>query len=122
MTGSRTTIPEWELLKLRAITDGPTVQQREQALEEYLQERERRHRYARVRNSRDSQRRTLVGAHMPLEEAERVTWLATLEGMSTTAYVKRAIEQAGRQTLKEPKDVEQDWQDNEPFAVTVRRP
>ena len=121
MTGSRTTIPEWELLKLRAITDGPTVQQREQALEEYLQERERRHRYARVRNSRDSQRRTLVGAHMPLEEAERVTWLATLEGMSTTAYVRRALELAGRQTLRQPvRDPDQDG--GGAFAVTVRRP
>lgn len=108
-------------MRLRAITDGPTVQQREQALAEYLQERERRHRYARVRNSRDSQRRTLVGAHMPLEEAERVTWLATLEGMSTTAYVKRAIEQAGRQTLRQPvRDPDQDG--GGAFAVTVRRP
>ena len=121
MRGSRTTIPEWELMRLRAITDGPTVQQREQALAEYLQERERRHRYARVRNGRDSQRRTLVGAHMPMEEAERVTWLATLEGMSTTAYVRRALELAGRQTLKQPPS-EPHWQDEGPVAVTVRRP
>lgn len=108
-------------MRLRAITDGPTVQQREQALAEYLQERERRHRYARVRNGRDSQRRTLVGAHMPMEEAERVTWLATLEGMSTTAYVRRALELAGRQTLKQPPS-EPHWQDEGPVAVTVRRP
>lgn len=121
MRGSRTTIPEWELLKLRAITDGPTVQQREQALEQYLQERERRKRYARVRDARDSQRRTLVGAHMPLEEAERVTWLANLEGISTTAYVKRALELAGRQTVKQPPS-EPHWEDEGPAAVTVPRP
>lgn len=121
MTGSRTTIPEWELLKLRAITDGPTVEAREEALAAYLQERERRKRYARVRNARDGQRRTLVGAHMPLEEAERVTWLATLEGMSTTAYVKRALELAGRQTLRQPPS-EPHWEDEGPVAVTVPRP
>lgn len=67
-------------------------------------ERERRRRYARVRNARDSQRRTLVGAHMPLEEAERVAWLANIEGLSTTAYVKRALELAGRQTMHEASD------------------
>lgn len=121
MTGSRTTIPEWELLKLRAITDGPTVEAREEALAAYLQERERRKRYARVRDTRDSQRRTLVGAHMPLEEAERVTWLANLEGMSTTAYVKRALELAGRQTLRQPPS-EPRWEDEGPVAVTVPRP
>lgn len=120
MRGSRTTIPEWELLKLRAITDGPTVQDREAALEAYLQERERRKRYARVRDARDRQRRTLVGAHMPLEEAERVAHLADLDGISVTAYVKRALEQAGRQTMKEP-PWEPNWEDDGPFAVTVRR-
>lgn len=121
MRGSRTTIPEWELLKLRAITDGPTVQDREAALEAYLQERERRKRYARVRDARDRQRRTLVGAHMPLEEAERVTWLANLEGLSTTAYVRRALEAAGQQTMKEAETIAQDgdwgW-----AATTVSRP
>lgn len=121
MSGSRTTIPEWELMHLRAIADGPTVQDREQALTLYLAERERRRRYARVRNARDSQRRTLVGAHMPLEEAERVAWLANIEGLSTTAYVKRALELAGRQTVRNAYAVAQDgdwgW-----AATTVPRP
>lgn len=108
-------------MRLRAITDGPTVQQREQAMAEYLQERERRKRYARVRNSRDRQRRTLVGAHMPWEQAERVAHLADLDGISVTAYVKRALELAGRQTMKEP-PWEPNWEDDGPFAVTVRRP
>lgn len=94
MSGGRTTIPEWELKQLRAITDGPTVQQREAALLDYLTERERRKRYARVRNARDRQRRTLVGAHIPREEAELVSWLANQEDLSTTAFVKLALRQA----------------------------
>ena len=94
MSGGRTTIPEWELKRLRAITDGPTVQQREAALLDYLTERERRKRYARVRNARDRQRRTLVGAHIPREEAELVSWLADKEDLSTTAFVKLALRQA----------------------------
>lgn len=81
-------------MRLRAITDGETVQQREAALLNYLAERERRKRYARVRNARDRQRRTLVGAHIPREEAELVAWLANQEDLSTTAFVKLAIRQA----------------------------
>lgn len=79
-------------MRLRAITDGQTVQQRERALMDYLDERERRKRYARVRNTRDRQRRTLIGAHVPQEEAERVAILANAAGMSTTAFVRRAVE------------------------------
>lgn len=101
MRGGRTTIPEWELKQLRAITDAPTVAEREQALAAYRTERERRLRYARVRDAGDRQRRTLVGAHMPLEEAERVAHLADIAGMSVTAYVKRAIREAGRRTMAE---------------------
>lgn len=81
-------------MRLRAITDGETVQQREAALLNYLAERERRKRYARVRNARDRRRRTLVGAHIPREEAELVAWLADREDLSTTAFVKLAIRQA----------------------------
>lgn len=88
-------------MRLRSITDGPTVQDREAALEAYLQERERRKRYARVRDARDRQRRTLVGAHMPLEEAERVAILARAAGMSTTAYVRRALEINAMQLARE---------------------
>lgn len=99
VNGGRTTIPEWEIRQLRSITDAPTVGEREQALEAYLAERERRSRYAAVRNRRDRQRRTLVGAHMPWEEAERVAHLADVAGMSVTAYVKRALQQAGEGTM-----------------------
>ena len=81
-------------MRLRAITDGETVQQREAALLNYLAERERRKRYARVRNARDRQRRTLVGAHIPREEAELVAWIADKEDLSTTAFVKLALHQA----------------------------
>lgn len=95
-------------MRLRAITDGETVQQREAALLNYLAERERRKRYARVRNARDRQRRTLVGAHIPREEAELVAWLANQEDLSTTAFVKLAIRQAMersdtyRETMRKP--------------------
>lgn len=105
-------------MQLRSITDAPTVQQREAALADYLSERERRKRYARVRNHRDRQRRTLVGAHMPLEEAERVAWLASIAGLSVTAYVKRAIEQAGQGTIGQALQTAQDGN----WAITVRRP
>lgn len=104
-------------MQLRAITDAPTVGEREQAMAAYLQERERRRRYARVRDARDRQRRTLVGAHMPLEEAERVAHLADVAGLSVTAYVKRAIEIAGGQVMREAYQAAQDGS----WAITVRR-
>lgn len=91
MRGSRTTIPEWELKKLRAITDAPTVAEREEALAAYLSERDRRKRYARVRDARDRERRTLVGAHMSRADAELVRYIADQEEMSTTAFVKLAL-------------------------------
>lgn len=78
-------------MRLRAITDGPTVQEREEALLEYLSERERRRRYARVRNRRDRERRTLVGAHMPLEKAEYIRFIAQQEGTSVTKFVELAL-------------------------------
>lgn len=130
MSESRTTIPEWELMRLRAITDAPTVQQREAALMDYLNERERRKRYSRVRNARDRQRRTLVGAHVPMEEAERVAILARAAGMSTTAFVKRAIElnamrvtqeAQGQQTTDYERRIAR-GQNPASWAVTVRRP
>ena len=95
-------------MQLRAITDAPTVGEREQALAAYLAERERRKRYAQVRNRRDRARRTLVGAHMPLEEAERVAHLADVAGMSVTAYVKQALQQAGESTMGKAMERAQD--------------
>ena len=59
-----------------------------------LAEREKRKRYARVRDKRDRQRRTLVGAHMPPEEAELVKFIADREDMSVTAFVNLALRQA----------------------------
>lgn len=84
---------------LRRIARCMTQEAREKALQDYLDERERRRRYARTRDARDRQRRTLVGAHMPLEEAERVAHLADVAGTSVTAYVKRALRQAGEGTM-----------------------
>lgn len=91
---SRTTIPEWEIMRLRAITDGQTVQEREEALAAYLFERDRRKRYARVRDERDRERRTLVGAHMSKADAEIVRFIAEHEGVSLTAFVRFALRQA----------------------------
>lgn len=94
MSGGRTTIPAWEGPMLRAIADGKYQAAREEALQRYIAERERRRRHAAVRNSRDAERRTLVGAHVPREEAELVAWVANREDMSVTAFVKLAIRQA----------------------------
>ena len=81
-------------MRLRAITDGPTVREREAALLAYLEERERRKRYARVRNERDRGRRTLVGAHVSRADAEYIRWLANMEGTSVTQFVNLALRQA----------------------------
>ena len=91
---SRTTIPEWELRMLWDVVQGRYPAAREDALRRYLAEREKRKRYARVRNERDRQRRTLVGAHMPLEKAELVKFIADREDMSVTAFVNLALRQA----------------------------
>ena len=94
MRQGRTTIPEWEISMLRAIVDGRYPAAREEALTAYLREREKRRRYARVRDKRDRQRRTLVGAHMPLEKAEYIRFIAAQEGTSVTKFVELALRQA----------------------------
>lgn len=99
---------------LNEIVDGQYPAAREEALEQYIAEREKRKRYARVRNERDRDRRTLVGAHMPLEKAEMVRFIAEKEGTSVTKFVELALRQAiersdtGRETGI--------------FAAAVRRP
>ena len=94
MRKGRTTIPEWELAMLDDIVDGPYPAAREEALELYIAERERRKRYARVRDARDRERRTLVGAHMSKADAELVRYIAEHEGVSMTAFVRFALRQA----------------------------
>ena len=80
--------------QLRAIVDGRYVAAREEALKIYLQERERRRRYARTRDERDRERRTLVGAHMSREKAEFIRFIAQQEGTSVTQFVNLALRQA----------------------------
>lgn len=99
MRESRTTIAPWEMTHLRAIIDGQTRQDRVNAMRKYAAEMEIRRRYARVRDRQDQKRRTLVGAHMPREHAYMVAKLAEAQGMSVTAYVKRALDQAARRDL-----------------------
>ena len=91
MSGGRTTIQAWELPKLRAIMEGQTREERVEALRGYVLERDRRSRYAKVRNRRDRERRTLVGTHVPREQAEYIRWLANMEGTSVTQFVNLAI-------------------------------
>ena len=81
-------------MRLRAIVDGRFVAAREEALRAYLAERERRRRYARTRNERDRERRTLVGAHMSREKAEYIRFIAAQEGTSVTQFVNLALRQA----------------------------
>ena len=76
---------------LRAIAEGRYAAAREEALRAYLYERERRRRYARVRDSKDRERRTLVGAHMSKADAEIVRFIAEHEGVSMTAFVRFAL-------------------------------
>lgn len=94
MSRGRTTIPAWEGPMLRAIVEGRYPAARENALQCYIAERERRRRHAAVRDDRDRERRTLVGAHVPRAEADRVAWIAEQEDMSVTAFVKLALRQA----------------------------
>ena len=79
---------------LRDVVDGRLLEARVDALRRYLDERMRRRRYARVRDERDRERRTLVGTHISREDAERIRTIAELEGSSLNAFVKRAIRQA----------------------------
>lgn len=91
MRKGRTTIPEWEIPMLRAIADGRYAAARDEALRAYLAEREKRRRYAKVRDERDRERRTLVGAHIPRHKAEYVKFIAEQEGISVTAFVNLAL-------------------------------
>ena len=79
---------------LRAIVAGRYPAAREEALRLYLDEREKRRRYARVRDARDRERRTLVGAHMSKADAEFVRFIAEQEGVSMTAFVRYSLRQA----------------------------
>ena len=79
---------------LRAIAEGRYPAARHGALERYIAERERRRRYARVRDERDRERRTLVGAHMSKADADIVRFIAEREGVSMTAFVRFALRQA----------------------------
>lgn len=99
MRGSRTTFAPWELPHLKAIIDGQTREARVAAMHKYAAEMEVRRRYARVRDQRDRKRRTLVGAHMPQEQAYMVAKLAEAQGLSVTAYVKRALDRTARADL-----------------------
>lgn len=94
MRQGRTTIPEWELVRLRAIVDGRYAAAREEALRAYLAERDKRRRYARVRDARDRERRTLIGTHISRADAEFVRFIADREGTSVNAFVKLALRQA----------------------------
>lgn len=79
---------------LQAIVDGRFPAARRGALERYMAERERRRRYARVRDERDRTRRTLVGAHMSRADADIVRFIADREGVSVTEFVRFALRQA----------------------------
>lgn len=105
-------------MRLRAITDGPTVQEREAALLEYLREREKRRRYARVRDAKDRDRRTLVGAHLSRADAEIVKLIADRDDMSVTAFVRHAL----RQAMENSELGRETGGDVDVFAVSVRRP
>lgn len=96
VNGGRTTIPNWELKRLGAVVEAKSQNERAEALRRYFDERQIRKRYARVRDSRDRKRRTLVGAHVSQEWAYIVQRAADARGMSVTAYVKRALERAVR--------------------------
>ena len=91
MRQGRTTIGAWELAKLRGVVEGDTPGQRKAALRLYLGERERRRRYAKIRDARDRERRTLVGAHMSKADADVIRFIADREGMSLTAFVRFAL-------------------------------
>lgn len=94
MRQGRTTIPGWELPMLRDVVEGRYLAAREDALRRYVAERERRRQYAKVRDAKDRDRRTLVGAHMSKADAEIVRFIADQEGTSVTAFVKLALRQA----------------------------
>lgn len=114
MSEGRTTIPSWELRFFKAMVEGQTMQERRQALLGYLNERERRKRYARVRSARDRERRTLVGAHMNREDAEMIRFFADRDDVSVTSFVKHALRQA-----MENSDF---CRENGGWAAIVRRP
>ena len=94
MRQGRTTIPDWELPMLRAIMEGRYPAAREAALYRYLDERDRRKRYARVRDAKDRERRTLVGTHVSKADADVVRFIADREGTSVNAFVRLALRQA----------------------------
>lgn len=71
---------------------------REQALSDYIEARALRRKYARTRDGRDKDRRTLVGAHVSRTEAQAIAEMAANHDMSVTAYVRHALRVAGQDT------------------------
>lgn len=103
---------------LRAIVEAPFPAKREEALRKYLDERDRRRRYSRVRNRRDRERRTLIGAHLSRADAEMVKFIADRDDMSVTAFVRHAL----RQAMENSETGRGIGGDVSVFAVSVRRP
>ena len=90
----RPMIPAWEIPMLKAIANGRYPAARFGALEAYVKERDRRRRHAAVRDRKDRERRTLIGAHVSRSKAELIRWIADQEGVSVTHFVNAAIRQA----------------------------
>lgn len=102
---------------LERIAGCMTHEARKRALQDYITERERRRRHAAVRDERDRERRTLVGAHMNKADAEIITKLADLQDLSVTAFVKKALENEIRRT---PYFTEHETPKQTPAAWTAR--
>lgn len=94
MSGKPYHIPDWEIPMLHAIADGRDHAARFESMGRYIAERVRRGRHAAVRDRKDRERRTLVGAHMSKADAAQIAWIADQEGTSVTAFVKLALKQA----------------------------
>lgn len=92
-------IPAWEIPMLQEISAGRYPAAREEALRAYIIQRAKRKRYAAVRDQRDRERRTLLGAHVNMAKAHIIHRLADLQGVSITAWVLDALERKAQRQL-----------------------
>lgn len=94
-------LPADERTALTAIVEA-VEENREAAIVRYLELRKRKRRKARADAARDLQKRVLVGARVPREEAWLIARAADLQGLSLYAYCRQTLLTAAREAVSPP--------------------
>lgn len=87
-------LPKNERAALSAIADAGTQEEREKALSDYCLLRSTKRLYQHRRGQEDRYKRTMLAIHVPLDYALEVARKADAEGISTYAWLRRAVDAA----------------------------